>query len=484
MGNGAIWDGAIAISPSTRPAIYANFESAPVPRPVASADGVIFYAAVADWGPVATKVNITSPVEVNKYLGTNAASVPRRAILEALNQGAKTIQFYRLATGSAAASAVTLNDGAGTPAAALTITAKYPGLFGDTLKAAVVTNVANAGLRDVEIYEGTIKRETFTGADNDEIVADFAAKGSNYVVVAQAGTANRVPANIVAQPLTGGNSGSSVTSTEYVAALVAAQDALFSVLVTDTTDTAIQATIRTWVNDSRAGGNRVRAVVAAAAGLNYAGLTAQAQALNSEGVTYLANGYIKPDGIVRDAVEVGVSLAAAMAVQDTQSITRYVFPDVDDISKRFSSTEIGTGLVNGILFLTYDGSKVFVEQGLNTLQVGSQVAPKSKDWRKIRYIAIQDEFVQRASIKLGDNFIGKVSNDVRGRQEAVNQVQVVLDEMAQERLLLTGLDEDGVDQTPLAYLDPRYESDEDRVFVAVTGKAVDAIEKFFLTVVI
>lgn len=58
--------------------------------------------------------------------------------------------------------------------------------------------------------------------------------------------------------------------------------------------------------------------------------------------------------------------------------------------------------------------------------------------------------------------------------------------MVAERLLLTGVitEPDGStdDVTPKAFLDPRYVSSADRVYVAVTGRAVDAIEKFFITV--
>lgn len=489
MGNGygAIWDPALAEGLGTRPNVYINFESAPVPRPVYSADGVVFHIGVADWGPVGETVDIISPVQVDRYLGTDVNNVTRRGVLDALAVSARSVLFHRIASGAAAEATRDLNDTDATPTAALRVTAKYPGAFGNTLKAEVVTNIVNTSLKDLNIYEGTLRRETFTGATNTDILADFAAKGSALVDLTIQGAGARALAAVTATALTGGDSGTVVVASDYTDALEAASDARFRTLTVDTFDTAIQASIRTWIVDQRAGGNRFTAVLGANPAATFAELVTQAEALDSEGVVFVVNGFTRGT-IERPPVAAALTVAAAQAVEDTQSLTRYVIPEATVISRRFSPTEFRVGLEKGFLFLSTDGEKVFIEQGLNTLQVESQVSPKSVDWRKIRYVAIQDELVDRVGVYLGDNYIGKVSNDERGRQEAVNQVQVILDAMAQERLLQTGVitNPDGTtsDVTPKAYLDARFISTSDRVYVAVSGKAADAIEKFFLTVVI
>lgn len=479
---GAVWDNALAIDPGTRPGVYINFaNTAPAPAPP-NADGVIYYIGVADWGPVGVSTAITSPLQVDRYLGTDTTNVARRGVLEALNQGAKTVYYQRIAAAAAAAATLTLNDGSA--AAAITVTAKYKGTFGNTLKAEVVTNVVNGSLKDLNIYEGTVKRETFTGADNDDIVAQYTALGSNYVVLAQAGTANRVPTNITATSLTGGVSGTGVVAGDYTAALTVSQDSVFRVLALDTTDPTIQASTAAYVVAQRSAGNRIKALFAAGSADSVSTIGTQLAALNSEAIMYLVSGAIK-DGITRNPVEVAIPVAAAIAVQDTRSLTNYTLTGWSGLQRRFTGTEYTTLLTKGALVLSTDGSRVYIEQGINTLQVASQVAPKSTDWRKIRYIAIQDELVDRVFAKLQTDYIGKVSNDSRGRDEAVNQCQVVLDSMVQDRLLQTGLvtQADGSvrDVTPNAFLDPRYASTADRVYVALTGQAADAMEKFFLT---
>lgn len=487
MTYGAIWDPATAESLGARPSVYVNFEAAEVPAPVFTADGIVFAIGVADWGPVETSVDIDSPVQVNKYLGTDPTNTTRRAVLDALQQGARKVIFHRIAANTAAQAVLDLNDTDVTPSAALRVQGKYPGTFGNTLRAEVVTNLVDNSKKDLNIYEGTVKRETFTGTDNDAIVADYTAKGSDLVVLTQQGAANRTLANITATPLATGASGTGVVAGDYTDALAIAQASRFRVLVADTTDDSIQASIAAWVDSERAGGNRVKAVLAAGNADSFSDLTTQAAALDSEAVSYLVTGYTK-DGLARPPVVAAFTVAAIIAVQDTQSITHFVIPDATAISRRFTGQEYRTGLEKGLLILSSDGEKVFIEQGLNTLQVSSQVAPKSVDWRKIRYVAIQDEFVDRVGVYLGDNFIGKVSNDERGRQEAVNQVQTVLNDMVSERLLLNGVitlpDGTTEDVSPKAFLDPRYVSDQDRVYVAVTGRAADAIEKFFITVAI
>jgi hypothetical protein len=87
---------------------------------------------------------------------------------------------------------------------------------------------------------------------------------------------------------------------------------------------------------------------------------------------------------------------------------------------------------------------------------------------------IQDEFIKRAGRQLGDNFIGQVSNDSRGRAEAVRQVRQIVNQMLREGLF-------NLDEPVVVEQHPSYVSDEDRVFIRVEAKIVDAIEKLFLT---
>lgn len=490
MASGAVWDPALADALGTRSAIYINFESEPPPPPVISADGVIYVVAVSDWGPVADRVTIRSPREADLYLGARQSNL-RTAVLQALRQGTREVLFHRIASGAAALATLTIDDEAA--ADALRIDAKYPGTFGNDLRVAVVPNLANEDAVDLIVYQGTRPLEIFTGETNTEVVAAFTSRGSDYVALTVVGLANRALGVLASTALAGGNSGTAVLVGDYTAALAAASQSTFTALAIDSADEAIQLAASAWATSETLAGHRVKFVAGADPAHTFAEKDAQAQAFDDERTIYVVSGYTVPASLAGAPVAGGdvdistlyaaIPVAGIVAVQDYYSITNYTIADALDVSPRYAPTDYTVGLEHGMLMLSMSGSRVFVESGINTLQPSSQVLPKSRDWRKIRYTAVQDEFVQRTNDALDAGYRGKVENDARGRDEAKRIVTVVLRGMVADRLVQPGDDALGIPE-PRAFYDPRYESDDDRVFLGVEAQFIDAVEKIFMSVVL
>lgn len=473
---GAVWDPVMADALGTRPGAYINFESVDVPVPVVGAFGTALLIGPADFGPVNDDVEIRNFADADKYLGSTASGV-RTTVRQMLRQGVAKVLFYRVAVGAVKATRV-LNDTQGVPAAALTINAKYPGTFGNSISVEVVTNVDGVN-KNLNVYVSGVLKESFIAADNDGLVADWVAKGSNLVEVVLAGTADRIPANVASTPLAGGASGSAVTSAEYTAALAAVAALPFRTIALYTSDTAIQVSTKTWAADQRASGKRVVYFAGSAAALAFASRAAQAVALNKESTVYVGSDYTTDGKDALAGYQAAAVVAAMHARYGVQSLTAKPVVGAASVDTGFTDAQYEEGLRKGLIILSDTGDEVVIEQGLNTLQAASQVAPKSRDWRKIRFVAILDTIAIRITAKLLADYVGDVENDERGRGEAVRMTQQVLNQAAQERLILTGIDENSVDRTPRAFLDPRYVSGRDAVYVAGSFTPIDAAEKFF-----
>lgn len=477
MGYGGTWDSTTPLNPGTRPNVYVNFTSSVPPAPAVSADGVLAYVGTADFGPLRTLVSMESKADVIRYLG-NTNTLPGGnadvvyALMRAFDTGLRRVLFYRIAANTAAAATITLNDASS--AAALTVTAKYEGTFGNGIRVDVITDPRTPTLKVVRVYEGTVLREQFSGATNGDIVADFNVRGSALVNIAASGTTTRALANASAASLTGGSSGSTVLASDYTNALDALSDKPFRTIVLGTVDTAIQSSLASWVSAQRGMGNRVNAIVAAGESDTLANMVTQATALNNEAVSYLAGGFTDTSLVRFPAVMAALVVGGEIVVAGTESLTYRRITSGGNVIRAFSPSDISTGLTNGLLMLEFDGEKVKITQGINTLQIASAVAPKSPDWRKMRYIATQDLLLNRIGRYLGENYIGKVPNDAFGRVEAVNQVQMVLDQATRERLLAQ-------EPRAVAALDGTKQQTGASVFLTIRGDQVDAMESFYIT---
>jgi hypothetical protein len=475
---GAVWDPASAADPGLRTGTYINVEPNPVAPPALTAFGTVLIVGTADWGPLGTPIEIRNEAEVTKYLGSDDTSPAVIATREALRQGPSLVLFHRISLASADEKASkTLNDSLS--AACLTVTAKYEGVFGNTIKVEVVDN-PTAGSKDLRIYVGSQRREVWSGADAEAIAA--AAVDSNLVDVAATGTAGRDPVNIAATALTGGDNGTSVTSTEFTAALdeIGAYD--FRTFALLTSDTSIQQSTRTWAASKRAGGKRIVYFAGSALAETFSNRLSQVQALNSESTAYVVTDYTTTDGVAVPAYVGAAVIAALYARYGTESVTFKAVEGAATVTNPIDEDDWSDALTYGMVaFSEYDG-EVVVEQGLTSLQPASQVAPLSTDYRKLRYVAIVDLLASRIAKRLNRKFHGKVENDAGGRAEGVRMVQAELDLAMGERLLIRGLNEFGEDVTARAFEDPRYTSTKDRVYVAVSGQAIDAIEKMFLSI--
>ena len=196
---------------------------------------------VADWGPVNKPVYVTSPVNV---VETFKAGNLVYGGLFVFDGGATNVLLYRITDGSETYAEKTFKEATDTTAV-LKIKAKYPGTYGNNISIKIEDV---SGKRKIIITDGKVIERFDNSGDgyssNDDIVAAINAK-SNLV------TAEKLADDLVATTssevyLSGGSSGTSVSTSNYEDALENLNTEDFDLLVTpEQTDDSFHTAIKT-----------------------------------------------------------------------------------------------------------------------------------------------------------------------------------------------------------------------------------------------
>lgn len=486
--SGGIWSASDAANNSTRPGVYINFLSQTQLGVQPETNGVVMVLGTADWGAVNDVTTVTSELEVTEAFGTGGSL--NLLVSQALRGGAATVKAYRMAvSGTAAKASLSLNDIATpTPAAALTLTAKYEGVRANAFEVTVAVNANDAAKKDLTITENGLVIETFTFVENDDLIAmingDVAGvNASRYVTATIAGAANRSVANLAATALAGGNSGTSVTATEFSGALAAIETEDWDLLVpSDTTNSSIQTSVRTYVARLRDEGKKVVAVMGgvSTAGMDTATLaTTLTSALadaagsmgNHEGVVRVFPGIVDE---VSGAALTGAQSASRVAgmigaASFNSSITKHP-TGAAEVTSRLTNAQIKQAMAGGLCVLVAQQGRAVVESGVNTLTTFTDT--KSRDFRKIRVVRAIDAVAETITTALDNSVIGYVSNDDNGKLYTIGLIQAALDVFRQ-----AGAIEAGYTVIPT----PGATADKDEFFVTIGITPIDSIEKVFIT---
>lgn len=246
------------------PGVKITFEGEATIRPDPAVAGTVAIPLTHDWGPLGSESEgiqtLRSFGEFEKIYG-NSDTQGRRAVMsaflgtgiDALPHRAGAVVVYRMGTASAEAATLSLQNT--TPAAALTLDAKYAGERGNRLSV-VVEDHPTEGSKDrlrVLFDDVTVESFTFTSTDIAALAAAINARPSSYI------TATSVVTGVdLAQgtfDLASGDNGDTLTATEWGAALDALEFEPFSILAPYDDFSAISglpATFRSWVQTQEA----------------------------------------------------------------------------------------------------------------------------------------------------------------------------------------------------------------------------------------
>lgn len=152
-------------------------------------------------------------------------------------------------------------------------------------------------------------------------------------------------------------------------------------------------------------GIKVRAVVPNSTGVVY----------NYEGVSTVLNGYVLNDGTVITP-NIAAARFAGMSASATpdQALTYTQLDDAAEAKPKLNNDKTIEALNAGqIVFTTRAGSRVVIEQDINSLTKFTSTKPK--DFSKNRVIRTLDEICTNTTQTFETSFLGKVSNNEAGR---------------------------------------------------------------------
>lgn len=419
-----------------RPGAYVNVTSNGTVGTSESTAGVVALPIALDFGPEKEIVEVNPTSDLTQF-GYDLGH-PKMLLLAQALKRAFSVLVYRVGTGTKASA----NQDT------VTATAKFGGTRGDAINITATQNVNDEMLFDVKTYLESRLVDTQTVKNAEEL------KENQLVTFGGEGA---VTAFSIA--LTGGTS-TSATAQDYSDFFNAVQLYDFNTIALPVADDSVKAAGASFIK-------RMRDEEGKKAQIAIAGYSA-----DNEGVINVKNGVILEDGTTITAEQATAWVAGATAGAGTaESLTYTVYDGAVDVDKRFTNSEIIEALRKGEFLFTEKRGQAVVEQDINSFISFS--AEKSQDFSKNRVLRVLDDIANNAKETFEDNFIGKVNNDVDGR-ELFKADRIAYFDTLQAQGAITNFTAEDVTVEAGA--------SKDAVVMTANIQPVDAMEKLYVTV--
>lgn len=371
----------VTVGEKTMPGSYINFVSASRANFALSERGYVAIPLELDWGEEQKVVTLSlddfrnNSLTVFGYNFSDDAMKPLREIF----RHAQTVYFYRLGTGTKAASTMA--------------TAKYAGTRGNKIKivtTAIISSETTTGytvktfLDDILVDTQEVSGATAT--TDDLAVNDFVDWIAE--VSLSAGTVN----------LSGG-ANATITSGNYSSFLAAIEPYSFNVIGYAGTDSAIKALFAAFTQ-------RLRDSL----GIKFQCVLYQYATANYEGVVSVENN--------ADAVYWTVGALAGCPVN--KSVTNAKYDGEYEISTNYTQEQLETALKSGKFVFHKVGEDVRVLEDINTLTTFTE--EKSEDFKENQTIRVIDQIGNDIAAIFNTRFLGIIPNDNSGRAALWNEI--------------------------------------------------------------
>ena len=371
----------VTVGEKTMPGSYINFVSASRANFALSERGFVAIPLELDWGEEQKVVTLSlddfrnNSLTVFGYNFSDDAMKPLREIF----RHAQTVYFYRLGTGTKAASTMA--------------TAKYAGTRGNKIKivtTAIISGETTTGysvktfLDDILVDSQEVIGSTST--TDDLAVNDFVDWIAE--VSLSAGTVN----------LSGG-ANATITSGNYSSFLAAIEPYSFNVIGYAGTDSAIKALFAAFTQ-------RLRDSL----GIKFQCVLYQYATANYEGVISVENN--------ADAVYWTVGALAGCPVN--KSVTNAKYDGEYEISTNYTQEQLETALKSGKFVFHKVGEDVRVLEDINTLTTFTE--EKSEDFKENQTIRVIDQIGNDIAAIFNTRFLGIIPNDNSGRAALWNEI--------------------------------------------------------------
>lgn len=442
-----------------RPGVYIRFRSKAAGGLTPGDRGVAAICKPLSWGPVGEMMEVEAGADMTPFTGygiTDGHNLFLREIFKGTDRtsGPRTVLLYRpAATGAAAAQAAipgpAAREGDGAPSAGLQATARYPGARGNDISILSAEQTDGSFLVSTVVDGEIADQQRVTEAD--ELSANAWVAFSGGPLAATAGIT-----------LSGGEDGT-VQEAAYASFLTALEPHPFDALIYDGADAAVQAALLAFVQRMAEENGQYSQLVAS-------GLTVP----DSMFAINVQSGVTLSDGTVLTPEQATWWAGGAEAgARYNESLTYARYPGAVSVSPVLSSSGYTAALKAGQLVLSAGGGRVKVEQDINSLVTYTQDFGKA--FRKNRVLRLCSTIANDIRRQFSDNFIGVADNNSDGRSRfKAGIVGYLLDIQANG----------GIQEFSAEDVEVLPGEEIDAVVVNLALKAVDAVEKIYLTVVV
>lgn len=471
-------------SKSARPVLagsYMNFSIVSPAQVAQSVGRTVALGFTHNWGPLEVATPVDSLAEFVAKFGADVNN-PTSGYIAAYEAfkgegsdqfgGAGQVICYRMG-GAAAAKATRVMQNT-TPAAAMTITAKYEGTVGNGLRITTQDHAADATQNELLVLNGTVLLETYLYLDTD--IADLVAQiNANSAWISATQTITGVALGATSSvALTGGNDGTTLLGTDYTQAMASLEVQKFGILVFENlTDSTIQASVKTWAQAQNAAGRRFFTVFGGALDENITTAAARSGTFNDPDILNVGVGSIRDNNLLNSAgvplvlstAQLAPRIAGVLANRgERYSLTFAKLVGVDLLNGP-STTDIVRAYDTGVIVLGRSSDRlgtVRLEKGLTTFTTKTDAARPRAIFSVPKYVAVMHGLQEDLVTWADENIIGQTTVDNDTRTAVLAQANVFMQQRE---------DYGGVQEGWTTYVDPSPPPSDDDPFIAIVISA-------------
>lgn len=430
-----------------RAGAYINFKAVPKSSMTVGDRGIVAIPLSMNWGATGKLIEVLSSDLLDgnskKLVGFTAFDSESKLLAGALSYCYKAL-VYRTDAGGVKASATV---------GVITATAKYFGTLGNNLTL-VISEDESTNLWTVITY--------LSGSQVDKQVIAQASELESNDYIDFTLVSGETLEETTGTSLTGGTNGTVTESTAYESFLALLGMAKWQTMCCFSSNTTIQASIQTFIQNMRNNeGRYVQGVVADYDGADFEGIINSINGAVIDDVTFSKYDFV--------AIVAGMTAGANF----NESNTARKIKGASAIVGELTDSQIKTALsVGKFLLSTSSSGAIKVEQDINSLH--TYTADKNYNFSKNRVLRTLDEIGTTTKVTWEDTYMGKVDNNDTGR--GLFKSDII--QFGNELQRLGGIQEfAGADDVSVAQ-----GNDLDSVVVDWYVKPVDSMEKLYMTV--
>jgi hypothetical protein len=471
-------------SKANRPTLAGTYFDFAVAQPAALAPSIGSIVALGithNWGPFKKATLCTSLNDFIAQFGgdLNNPDAGLTAVYEAFKGeglpdfgGAGSVIVYRMGGSTAAKATKTLQNT--TPAAALVLTAKYEGTRGNALALTTQDHASDPTMNELLVIDttggGSVVLETFVYLDTN--IADLAAQinGSSDYLTATSSITGVALAAVSSVALIGGDDGTTLITGDYTTAMTALEIQRFGVLsFQNLTDSAIQTSLRTWVQGQNAVGRRFFLVVGGildeviGAAVTRSGILNDPDIINVGVGSVADNDLLDVNGnpIVLSTAQLAPRIAGIVAHRgERMSLTFAKLAGLSIINGP-SASDIAKAYDAGVLVLSRSSdalATVHVEKGISTFTTKTDLSRPKAIFSVPRYLAVMHGVQTDLVLWADENIIGKTTVDGETRAAVLAYTNTLLRERQRVNAVQPGWS---------AFIDPSPPASDSDDFIAI-----------------